>query len=83
VTRETSAEIDSKAAEWAARMDRCQLSAVDRAVLEDWLSGDARRFGAFARACAMMVYLDRTISTSPTDTQTKDVPAHQVSANNH
>lgn len=52
MTGETSADIDRQAAAWAARFDR-DLSAREEALLEDWLSGDARRLGAYARARAV------------------------------
>lgn len=57
--RESSASIDDAAASWAARVDRGPLSPEDAKRLEDWLSADARRFGAFARARAVLSHFDR------------------------
>lgn len=48
MTKETSADIDEAAASWAARADR-GLSAAETAQLDDWLAGDVRRSGAYAR----------------------------------
>ena len=53
---ETAREIEQKAALWAARLDRGPLSPVDQAALDDWLDGDARRLGAYARARAVAVH---------------------------
>lgn len=58
-TKETSAEIDAAAAAWAARVDRGPLSAEDQAALEAWAAVDPRRAGAYAKALAVSVHLDR------------------------
>ena len=58
-TRETAAQIDSTAADWAARMDRGALSADEDRALDDWLNGDERRAGAFARARAVAMMTDK------------------------
>ena len=50
--RETSQAIERKAAQWVARMDRGPLDAQEQEELQHWLSGDARRRGAFIRARA-------------------------------
>ena len=52
-------EIDAKAAEWVARLDRHELDARDRSVLESWLAQDSRNRGAFLRAQAAWKNLDR------------------------
>ena len=52
-------EIDAKAAEWVAKLDRHELDAPDRAVLESWLAEDPRNKGAFLRAQAAWKNLDR------------------------
>lgn len=58
-TRESSADIDATAAAWAARVDRGPLSDVDQAALETWAAQDPRRAGAYAKALAVSVHLDR------------------------
>ncbi|WP_369062073.1 FecR domain-containing protein [Caulobacter sp. 73W] len=58
-TAESSAEIDAAAAAWAARADRGPLSPKDQADLEAWAAVDPRRAGAYARALAVSVHLDR------------------------
>jgi transmembrane sensor len=57
--REISAEIDAAAAEWAARIDGAQSDEAMQAELDEWLSGDCRRLGAYARACAMLAHASR------------------------
>lgn len=57
--RETSAEIDAIAADWAARVDAAPLDGVAQAELEAWLEGDTRRLGAFARARAILAHAGR------------------------
>ncbi|MDG2520441.1 FecR domain-containing protein [Caulobacter segnis] len=51
--RETSRSIDAAAADWAARLDRAPLDDEQKAALEAWLTGDARRPGALLRANAV------------------------------
>lgn len=57
--RESSADIDAAAAGWAARVDRGPLSDEDQAALETWAAQDPRRAGAYAKALAVSVHLDR------------------------
>lgn len=57
--RETSAEIDVAAADWAVRVDHAPLDPQDQAGLDAWLSGDSRRLGAYARACAVFAHARR------------------------
>lgn len=57
--RETSAEINETAAGWAARIDGAQLDDGAQAQLDDWLAGDPRRLGAYARARALFVHSGR------------------------
>jgi transmembrane sensor len=54
-----SRDIDTTAAEWAARVDRDALSADEQRALDDWLSLDRRHLGAFARARAVAAHFDR------------------------
>jgi len=57
--RETSAEIDTAAAEWAVRADGAPLDGEVQRALDTWLAGDARRLGAFARARATFLSAHR------------------------
>nr|WP_047169346.1 FecR domain-containing protein [Sphingomonas sp. Y57] len=57
--RETSAQIDAVAAEWAVRVDSAPLDSTEQAALDAWLAGDARRLGAYARARAMLLHAGR------------------------
>jgi len=57
--RQTNEEIDQVAASWVVRMDRGPLSAEHARELEEWLSADTRRLGAFAKARAVLTYSDR------------------------
>lgn len=56
--RKTSSEVDEAAAQWAARLDRGQLSERDQDALDRWLSVDVRHVGALGRAQAILVRLD-------------------------
>ena len=51
--------IDSEAAEWAIRSQGRELSAAERAELDQWLEESPRHRGAFLRASAAWVDLDR------------------------
>lgn len=57
--RKTAKEIDSVAADWAARLDRGVLSETDDRTLDAWLAQDPRHAGAFARARAVSLYSER------------------------
>ena len=57
--RETSAEIDAVAAEWAVRVDNAPLDTQEQASLDAWLGGDTRRLGAYARARAAFLHARR------------------------
>lgn len=63
--RETSAEIDESAAEWALRIDDAALSREEQAELDSWLQGDIRRVGAFARAQAVLIHAKRAKALGP------------------
>jgi transmembrane sensor len=54
--RETSAEIDAAAADWAVRVDGGPLDTQGQAALDRWLAGDSRRLGAYARARAVLTH---------------------------
>jgi len=58
----TNLEIDSLAADWAARRDFGPLSAQEQAEFEAWLAADARHLGAYGRAEAVLARLDRLAS---------------------
>ncbi len=62
---ETAKQIDAVAADWAARLDRGVLSPEDEARLDNWLAGDSRRAGAFARARAVSLYTERVRALGP------------------
>jgi len=51
--------IDSEAAEWAIRSQGRELTAAERAELDEWLEANPRHRGAFLRASAAWVDLDR------------------------
>ncbi|WP_181404619.1 FecR family protein [Asticcacaulis tiandongensis] len=63
--RETAQEIDVVAADWAARLDRGDLSPEEDQALEAWLSDDPRRIGAFARARAVSLSSERARALGP------------------
>lgn len=63
--RETSAQIDAAAADWAARVDR-GLSPDEAQALEAWLTGDARRLGAYGRLRAVSAWTERAAALGPT-----------------
>lgn len=55
----TSEDIDTRAAMWAANVDRGELSQAERGALEAWLAEDRRHLGAYGRARAVFVHFDR------------------------
>ena len=57
--RETAEAIADRAAEWVARIDAAGDDPNVHAALEAWLAGDVRRRGAYFRAQAAWVSLDR------------------------
>lgn len=52
-------EIDSLAADWAARRDLGTLSLEEEAQFQDWLAADMRHLGAYGRAEAVLSRLER------------------------
>ncbi len=65
MTQETAREIDLAAAQWAARMDRGDLTQNDREAFQVWLDGDNRRPGAFARVRAVAMHTLRAKALGP------------------
>lgn len=63
--RETSAEIDAAAADWAVRSDDGPFTPDEQAELDVWLAADARRLGAYARARAMLAHARRVKALGP------------------
>ncbi len=63
--RETSAAIEKAAADWVARLDRGPLSAAEEQALNTWAEADPRRLGAFGRAQAANLHLDRLAALGP------------------
>jgi transmembrane sensor len=63
--RETSAEIDADAADWAVRVDEAPLDPQAQAALDAWLAGDSRRLGAYARFRAALVQARRVRALGP------------------
>lgn len=63
--RQTSQEIDERAAEWVARLDRGALTADEEAALETWLAHDTRHLGAYAKARAVLVRTERARALGP------------------
>lgn len=57
--------IDAAAAEWAARVDNGPLSAEEQSALDEWLSGDSRRLGAYAKARAVFAHVQRARALGP------------------
>jgi transmembrane sensor len=59
IERESAADIEAQAARWVVRADQGEVTGAKKTELEAWLAGDPRRAGAFARAEAAWVMLDR------------------------
>jgi len=57
--RESSAEIDRAAADWALRRHDAPLGEMEEAELQAWLAADIRRRGAFARFNAVLAEANR------------------------
>lgn len=56
-------DIDRQAAEWASKADGGFLAADDRAALERWLAADVRHVGAYTKASAVLVQVERMRAT--------------------
>lgn len=63
--RESSGDIDRAAAEWAARLDRDELTPAEKLALERWTQADPRRLGALARAMAILARFDDLEAPEP------------------
>lgn len=63
--RETSAEIDAAAADWAVRIDGAPFDESLQRTLEAWTSQDQRRLGAYARARAVLNHSKRIRALGP------------------
>lgn len=64
-TRLSSREVDDRAAAWAAKVDTGLLGPDEQAALDAWLDEDARHFGAFAKARAVLAHTDRARALGP------------------
>jgi transmembrane sensor len=65
-----SSEINNRAAEWVVRLDRHGDAEAVRAEFDQWLSEDRRHQGAFIRAEAAWVGLDRAKVLAPSEAPT-------------
>jgi transmembrane sensor len=61
----SSEDIDTRAAMWAASVDRGDLSDEGKVALEAWLAQDRRHLGAYARARAVFAHFDRARALGP------------------
>jgi len=57
-------EIDKRAAEWVVKRDLGELSAIEQAEFDSWLSADIRHLGAYGRAEAVLGRLERVRSVA-------------------
>ncbi|GAA0532773.1 transmembrane sensor [Rhizomicrobium palustre] len=60
-----SSEIDRQAAEWAAKSDHGQVPAADELAFRRWLAADARHKGAFMKALAVQIHLEKMGKAHP------------------
>lgn len=65
MTRLSSREVDDRAAEWVARIEAGELTPQEDAALQAWLDEDARHFGAYAKARAVLAHTDRARALGP------------------
>lgn len=61
IEQNTSEQIDDAAVDWVAKVDRGPLTAEAASELDQWLAANSRHRGAYVRAQAAFVYLDRKI----------------------
>jgi transmembrane sensor len=57
--RLSSPEVDDRAAVWAAKVDAGTLDPQEQAALNAWLEADARHFGSYAKALAVLAHTDK------------------------
>jgi ferric-dicitrate binding protein FerR (iron transport regulator) len=74
IERESAADIEAQAVRWVVRADQGELTGADRTELDAWLAGDPRRQGAYVRAEAAWVMLDRAkaLNGVPVETPSAD-----------
>jgi len=70
----TSQEIDDRAAEWATRMDLRELTPGEQAEFDAWLAADPRHLGAYGRAEAVLLRLERVPGVAIGDLRSCDEP---------
>ncbi|MBH0112089.1 FecR domain-containing protein [Novosphingobium sp. YJ-S2-02] len=63
--RDTSSEIEDRAAEWVARMELRELTPAEQAQLESWIAGDRRRLGALVRGQAIVTSFGARLDDTP------------------
>lgn len=81
MTRGHESPIDVAAADWIARRDR-GLSSAEDAALEAWLAADDRHRGAFIRAQAGWLMLDRSRALAPSAPSPQRLPQRLISRRN-
>lgn len=62
---ESSQQIDETAVQWAVRVETTSLTPDERAQLDNWLKGDRRRLGAYAKARAVIAQVRRAKDVPP------------------
>jgi transmembrane sensor len=65
MSAKTAHQIDTEAADWAARIDRGPLSPGQELAFQGWLREDARRMGAFGRMRALALTTERARALGP------------------
>lgn len=65
MTTPTSKEVDAIAADWAARIDRGELTAEEEQSLARWMDSDVRNRGAFMRLRAIALHTERARALGP------------------
>jgi transmembrane sensor len=66
--------IDAQAAEWAVRQSAGPLDPADQATLDAWLEADPRHRGAWVRAQAALVHIDRISALVPKESWVRARP---------
>src|SRR4029079_11036855 len=61
----TAQQIDAEAADWAARIDRGELSREQDALFQAWLAQDVRCLGAYGRMRALALTSERARALGP------------------